>query len=111
MALFSAQQKKQLHILQYLPVLLLVLAIALLIVSANSLTESGSSREEEIVSSALERSITQCYALEGAYPPDLDYLQTHYGFTYNREHFFIDYQYIGGNLRPNITIIKKEAKD
>ena len=90
MALFSAQQKKQLHILQYLPVLLLVLAIALLIVSANSLTESGSSREEEIVSSALERSITQCYALE---------------------HLFIDYQYIGGNLRPDITIIKKEAKD
>ena len=51
--------------------------------------------------------ITECYALEGAYPPDIDYLTAHYGLTYDADTYFIDYQYIGSNLRPDVTIIKR----
>lgn len=104
MALFSVKKEK-LHIGQFLPVLLLLFVTALFAFSSDNLTNAADSREQEIVSTALNRSITQCYALEGNYPPDLDYLCDHYGFTYNKDHFFIDYQYIGSNLRPDVTII------
>ena len=51
--------------------------------------------------------ITECYAMEGSYPPDVDYLVEHYGLTYDEDEYWIDYQYIGSNLRPDVTIIKR----
>ena len=108
MALFYVKKEKK-HILRFLPVLFLVLAMFALIYTSDSLTDTNSAREKEILTSALDKSIAQCYALEGAYPPDLAYLSSHYGFTYNKDHFFIDYQYIGSNLRPDVTIIEREA--
>lgn len=109
MALFYVKKEKK-HLFRYLPVLFLVLAMIALVYTSDSLTETNSAHEKEILTSALDKSIAQCYALEGAYPPDLAYLSDHYGFTYNKKHFFIDYQYIGGNLRPDITIIEREEE-
>lgn len=89
----------------------MIAALLLFVCAADNISAANDSREEEIISSALERSITQCYALEGAYPPNLAYLCDHYGFTYNQDHYFIDYQYIGSNLRPDVTIIKRDPEN
>ena len=106
MSLFNVQ-KKHFSITTYIPVLLLALVLALFVIFADSFSSSNLEHEREALESALERSITQCYALEGTYPADLSYLREHYGLTYNEDHFFIDYQYIGGNLRPDVTIIER----
>ena len=47
----------------------------------------------------------QCYALEGFYPEDLEYLETHYGLSYDSEKYVISYEVIGSNLMPDVTII------
>lgn len=94
-----------------LPAVIIVFALLLFLYGSANLSDSGSEQEYNVVSNALDRSITQCYALEGTYPPNLAYLQDNYGFTYNTNHFFIDYQYIGGNLRPDVTIIMKESEN
>jgi hypothetical protein len=107
---FSAPKKKK-NLSRFVPLLILLAVILLFAFGSEHLSASGSSHEEEIVTSALERSITQCYALEGFYPPSLEYLSDHYGFTYNADHFFIDYRYIGSNLRPDVTIIKRESEN
>lgn len=106
MAVFY-QTKKKNSIITYFPILLLVLTLFFFVVFADSFSRSNRMHEKIILQDALDRSITQCYALEGMYPSDLAYLEEHYGLTYNREHFFIDYQYIGGNLRPDVTIIER----
>jgi hypothetical protein len=108
--MFSAKKEKK-DYLGFIPLVLLIVVIILFIHATSTVTTTNDSREQEIVTSALERNITQCYALEGSYPPDLAYLEDHYGFTYNTEHFFIDYQYIGSNLRPDVTIIKRESEN
>ena len=105
--LFSLKKKK-FHISALLPALLLVVALCILIAASTSLASTNRERETEILSNALERSITQCYALEGAYPPDLDYLKENYRLTYNSDRYFIDYRYIGSNLRPNTIIIERD---
>lgn len=94
-----------------LPSVIIIAALLFLIIGSDNLSSAGSDQEYTIVRNALDRSITQCYALEGAYPPDLDYLHDNYGFTYNTAHFYIDYQYIGGNLRPDVTIISKDSEN
>lgn len=105
--LFSVKKEKKLRT-GLLPLLLLAAALCILIAASASLASTNRERETEILSNALERSITQCYALEGSYPPDLDYLKEHYGLTYNSDRYFIDYRYIGGNFRPNTIIIERD---
>ena len=102
------QKKEKRSKTTYLPVLLLILVLMFFTVFADSFSRSNLEHEKTILQNALHRSITQCYALEGTYPYTLSYLEEHYGLTYNKEHFFIDYQYIGGNLRPDVTIIERD---
>ena len=107
MYLFSAKKEKT-SITSYLPILIMVAVLGVFVLFANSMTSSNAAREKEILQNAIERSVTQCYALEGVYPASLSYLEENYGLIYNKEQFFVDYQYIGGNLRPDITIIERD---
>ena len=106
MYLFSVQKEKK-SITSYLPAIMLVLVLVAFSIFASSMTKTNISQEKDILEKAIDRSITQCYALEGVYPDNLAYLEDEYGLTYNKEHFFVDYQYIGSNLRPDITIIER----
>lgn len=107
MYLFSAKKEKT-SITSYLPILIMVAVLGVFVLFANSMTSNNTAREKEILQNAIERSITQCYALEGTYPSSLSYLEENYGLIYNKDQFFVDYQYIGGNLRPDITIIERD---
>lgn len=88
-------------------VCLFALLLFLLSHTADSIRQSNAAEQMAILEKAVNRSITQCYALEGTYPPDMEYLTAHYGLTYDHDQYFIDYQYIGANLRPDITILKR----
>ena len=74
------------------------------------LSDTTRRRQKESLESALSRSISQCYAVEGAYPPDITYLQEHYGLTYDSSLFLIDYISYGSNLRPEVTVLQKKQK-
>jgi len=64
-------------------------------------------RQEASLESAINRGIVSCYCVEGTYPPSLSYLVEHYGITYDKNSFFVDYQSIGSNIYPDVTIIRK----
>lgn len=84
--------------------------IVLIMIALNGLqdvSEKTSESQRESLESALERSISHCYALEGTYPPSLDYIKEHYGLIYDENRFFVDYQSIGSNIMPDVTIIEK----
>lgn len=82
--------------------------IILFLTGIYSLGSSTVSKQQESLETALNRDITHCYAVEGMYPPSLDYLEEHYGLTYDKELFFVNYRPIGSNIRPDVTIIVKE---
>jgi len=92
-----------------LSVICIVVALFLFTKAVDNIGLANDAEQAEILEQALTRSITACYALEGAYPPDIDYLEENYGLTYDSKEYFIDYQYIGANLRPDVTIIKKDG--
>ena len=66
---------------------------------------SSIEKEQESLENAISRDIVQCYALEGMYPPSLSYMEEHYGLTYDKNVFFVDYQPIAANLYPDYTVI------
>ena len=48
-----------------------------------------------------------CYAAEGIYPPDLDYLEEHYGLQIDRDRYTVFYQIFASNLMPDITVLEQ----
>ena len=80
----------------------------LFILELSSISESTVNRQKESLETALNRDIIHCYAVEGFYPPSLAYIEEHYGRTYDKDLFFVDYQPIGSNLHPDITILTKQ---
>lgn len=84
------------------------LGLILLFMSGlNDVSEKTDESQLESLHSAIERDIAHCYALEGTYPPSLEYLKQHYGLIYDEERFFVDYRSIGSNIMPDVTIIER----
>jgi len=58
----------------------------------------------------LERALRQgcmaCYAAEGVYPPDLEYLKDHYGLQVDEARYTVYYSIFAENLMPDITILE-----
>lgn len=106
MTRFQAKKEKR-HLSGILSLLLAAALLLLLVKGVDGLSSSNDAEQARILENTVTRSITACYALEGAYPPDIAYLTEHYGLVYDEEQYFIDYQYIGANLRPDVTIIKR----
>ena len=63
-----------------------------------------------VSSVSVMRGITHCYAIEGTYPSSLDYLKENYGLMYDEDRYFIDYQPLGSNLMPDVTIIPRKER-
>ena len=61
-----------------------------------------------VARSAVERAVMQCYALEGAYPPDLAYLQENYGLILDRGQYDYLYEVVAGNIHPVIHVQRLE---
>ena len=95
------------RLLFLLPVLAFLILFVLFIQGVSSVSESTLSKQQESLETALERSISQCYAVEGSYPPSLEYLKQHYGLLYDEDSFFIDYEYYGSNLLPEVTVLRR----
>jgi hypothetical protein len=64
--------------------------------------EGQTARIEEILNDA----VVQCYALEGAYPPDVEYLQK-YGVILNKSKYMYRYEFFFENIAPNITVVTR----
>ena len=67
---------------------------------------SGTAVQREALEQALDHAITSCYALEGMYPPDLEYMKEHYALVYDEDLFYVDYQPVAANIRPAYYIIE-----
>lgn len=91
--------------LYVIPILLFITLFVLFFVSVNRVGQTSIEKQKESLDIAIHRDIVHCYAVEGVYPPSLDYLKEHYGLTYNEDMFFVDYQPIGSNILPDYTII------
>lgn len=90
-----------------LPLLGFIALFILFYRGITSVSDTTAAKQMESLENALNRSITQCYAVEGAYPPSLEYIKEHYGLIYDEELFYVDYQPIGSNIMPDVTIMLK----
>ena len=65
--------------------------------------------ETEIVRNAVRDAAVTCYAVEGAYPEDVEYLREHYQLAYDESRYFITYDAFASNRIPDIWVTERGA--
>ena len=109
MVRFQNQKKSRKNRRVFLSNCVFLVILLLFISGIDSFSDNTRRHQKESLERALNRSIVYCYATEGTYPESLEDLKAHYGLTYDEDLFFVDYQTVGANIYPDVTIIEKGA--
>ncbi len=54
---------------------------------------------------AIRRAVIQCYAIEGRYPKDIEYIKDNYGIRMDTPKYIVHYEIFASNIMPDITVL------
>ncbi len=74
------------------------------------ISSTSSKDQKQVLTDAVNKDIIHCYAIEGYYPPSLSYIEDHYGLTYDKDRYLVDYVPVGDNIMPSVTIVELNNK-
>ena len=86
----------------------LAVFVALIVLAVTMIGQVGERVDGEQAArlrEALRRAAISCYAVEGRYPADLQYLTDHYGVVVDQSRFIVNYDVVSQNIMPNIEVI------
>ncbi len=92
-------------------VLFPVFAVAVLLIFLTALDNLKAGNREEgklQLEQALQRCAVTCYATEGIYPPDVEYMKEHYGIQIDEDKYLVRYEVFAENLMPDITVLERK---
>lgn len=92
-----------------IPILLFAVMLTWIVISLFNTSGAAGRQELASVQSTLENGITMCYAIEGAYPPSLEYLKENYGVTYDTAKFIVRYERFADNIRPSVRVVERNG--
>lgn len=92
---------------KFVKILAAVLVMAVFLLSLFRLEQGRQIKGAEQLEEAVRRAAVACYAAEGFYPPDVDYLCRYYGIVYEQGRYQIHYDCFASNLMPDITVVEK----
>lgn len=82
----------------------IVIMVLLLVGSLAGYEDNEANIDQHNIEATVEKYVIQCYASEGSYPPDLEYLTTHYGLILNEKKYIYEYDIFASNIMPDIKI-------
>ena len=95
---------------------LLVFAIVIVgvVVLLNGTEQKSGDEQAVLLKDALRSAAVSCYAVEGRYPPTLEYLTKNYGTVINEDRFIVKYNVFADNVMPDISVLehgKEQSED
>lgn len=85
--------------------------IGLFLNGVTSIVGRAGEEGAETLREGITRACVQCYAIEGRYPPSIDYLREQYGVQIDEERYYVFYDGFASNLMPDITVIPAEEEE
>lgn len=89
--------------------LVFVIAAVCFATALDSLDQGREAESVRQLEQTLRRGCVACYAAEGFYPPDLEYLEDHYGIQIKDSGYIVRYMTFGENLMPDITVLERTS--
>ncbi len=84
--------------------LVMVLLLAGTVFLINGMVSAGDAGEVRMVQDAVKNAALTCFAVEGAFPYELDYLRENYGLAYDEEKYHVLYEAFASNQMPEIRV-------
>jgi hypothetical protein len=83
-----------------------LLILFILLLGLTTLSSQSETKLSESLKASVLRSTLTCYAVEGRYPADAEYLETHYGLTYDHSQYIVSLDSFADNLLPDISVLR-----
>ena len=87
--------------------ILLLAVLGCFLLGMTTLDQFQRAEDRKLLEEALRRGAVACYAAEGFYPPDADYLCRNYAITYDQGRYTVHYTLFASNLMPDITVTER----
>lgn len=91
-----------------LSVAIILLTFFLFFNGLRNVSAEASAQGKKKLEEAIRRTAVACYAAEGAFPPDIEYLVEHYGLSVDESKYIVHYDIFSENLMPDITVLDIE---
>ena len=92
---------------KYVSALIIILLIIYMYISVDNAKKKSDEESFNILSEAIIRSAVQCYAIEGFYPPDIEYLENNYGLLVDHDKYVVSYSIFASNIIPEVEVFLK----
>ena len=95
---------------KFTPILFLTIILAYMFFNFQGLSSflaTSDSDNIESVRKSIENAAVQCYALEGHYPPNIQYLKENYSIIINEDAYIYHYDIEASNIMPTVLVFKK----
>jgi len=98
-----------------LPVVITIVGFALLIIFVISMLTNASATSQkealQAVQDSVSRAVVSCYAYEGFYPDNVDYLVEWYNLSIDNDRYLVYYDKIADNLMPTIVVLDRNVRN
>ncbi len=101
------QKIKIMNMRKYIVAILSIFLLLILSVSFNTYFEKRAELSPSDEKERVQSYVVQCYATEGFYPPNLDYLSEHYGLILKDTEYLYFYDAFASNIRPDLSVSKQ----
>ncbi|HCO29472.1 MAG TPA: hypothetical protein DIT54_08740 [Lachnospiraceae bacterium] len=103
----STTKRKRIAI--FFSILIFIALLVFLILVFPKIAQKASEEKQQTLEDALYRASIQCYAIEGKYPPSVEYLEKYYGIVIDHKRFTVFYDGWAENVMPDITVISLDS--
>lgn len=93
--------------IMFISLIFLIALILMCMMNIDGFWEDKQEKSTNSIEEAVRKTSLECYALEGSFPPSIEYLKDNYGLIVNNDAYFYHYQANGSNMPPDIRVIKK----
>lgn len=83
-----------------------VLAAGLLVVASEKIGGRQENESLKQLETTVRKAVMTCYATEGVYPPNIDYIEEHYGIQIDHDRYGVFYEIFGDNIMPQISVME-----
>ncbi|MDR1246163.1 MAG: hypothetical protein LBK57_03945 [Clostridiales Family XIII bacterium] len=104
------QSRAKVFIKIILPIVLFLIVLSLFVIAVSKIAGKSENEGIHLTAESIKRAAVQCYALEGVYPADFDYLKDHYAVRPDENKYIIYYTYTASNLMPEIDVLSANAE-
>ena len=90
-----------------IPIIIFCVFLMVLVKSRKYFGKINEIQSLELLKQSVNRATIECYAIEGIYPSELEYLEENYGVVYDENKYGVEYGCFASNIMPTIVVYEK----